>query len=420
LDCEDSLYLAPNGALWELMPAYTIQCTPVRAWQIESTKTLTKQKCTLGGYPGSTALATVARENGMDRAVTYVEKPTGAKCGFLKLGRNTNKNFGMYSYDTLRSWSECHYVPSNPTMRRTGPDEDASKPVASIVTLTEDSTVLGRPHGWYTSGDEEVIIRSPAERVNGTSLIFGDSENLTGMDEYMSTWIFAEDGYGIRAKAPAVLTTPNSLQCRTAVTVSQADTYDEFRQPCADVTVARAPDEPAAVQFTTTSEVICTLVLGFQSDEVSSVVTLKAGKPVTTRGADRWRCLTSGEHGTSCGGQVPFGLFVLEAVPAAKAEVVTESDMIVGARAMVDPSVPGVKAPGYSWIADIIEAIKVVATLVTIVSILITLIKVAIYFFKRHKAQQEEEEKGQQFDDVEGSRMASPAKDPNRRDQVLP
>jgi hypothetical protein len=355
----------------------------------------------------------------MDRAVTYADKPTPSKCGFLNFGKRTNKNYGIYDYDTLRSWSECHYVPSSPTMRRTGPDEDASKPVASITALTEDSNVLGRPHGWYTSGDEEVIIRSPAERVNGTSLIFSDSDNLTGMDEYMSTWIFAEDGYGIRAKAPVVLTTPNGLQCRTAVTVNQADTYEEFRQPCADVTVARAPGEPAAVEFTTTSDALCTLVLGFQSDDVSSVVTLKAGKTVTMRGADRWRCLTSGDHGTSCGGQVPFGLFVLEAVPAAKAEVVTESDMIVGARAMVDPSVPGVKAPGYSWIADIIEAIKVVATLVTIISILITLIKVAIYFYKRHKAQQEQE-KGQQFDDVEGGRMAASAGDPNRGDQVLP
>jgi hypothetical protein len=63
--------------------------------------------------------------------------------------------------------------------------------------------------------------------------------------------------------------------------------------------------------------------------------------------------------------------------------------------------VPGIKAPGFSWLNDIIKVIKVtkvikvikvVATLVTIISIIITLIQVDLYMYRRYKKKKADEE----------------------------
>jgi hypothetical protein len=124
-------------------------------------------------------------------------------------------------------------------------------------------------------------------------------------------------------------------------------------------------------------------------------------QPQSVRGADRWRCITQENHGLSCGNNRSFELFSPDIVNESRTTVVLESDKIVNERGGIDVSVPGIKAPGFSWLSDIIEIIKVVATLVTIISIIIALINLGIYLYRCYKKKKVEEELA--LEDLEGS-----------------
>jgi hypothetical protein len=133
----------------------------------------------------------------------------------------------------------------------------------------------------------------------------------------------------------------------------------------------------AGIKLTTTSETLCSVTLGFQDDGMSSVASISADRPTTIRGADRWCCITQKNHGVNCGNNRSFELFSPDIVNESRTTVVLESDKIVNGRGGIDVSVPGIKAPGFSWLNEIIEVIKVIATLVTIICIIITLINMA-------------------------------------------
>jgi cbb3-type cytochrome oxidase subunit 3 len=72
--------------------------------------------------------------------------------------------------------------------------------------------------------------------------------------------------------------------------------------------------------------------------------------------------------------------------------MVLEGDKGVNGRGGIDMSVPGIKAPEFSWLSGIIEIIKVVVTLVTIISIIITLIQVSLYMYRRYKKKKADED----------------------------
>jgi hypothetical protein len=418
INCEGSLYQASTGAIWEIQPEYTIECTPVYAWQIVTTKGVSRQKCTLGSWSGSLDPNAVARENGMDRAIAFEEHGNGMKCGMFNWGNRKVKGFGVYNYDVLRNWEQCSCVKnSEGGLKRTDPVTKEVTKKTFVGQLTVDPNALGRQLGWYTSGDEEVIIHASLNKGKGTALIFEEMDNDTARDDYMRKWVFTEDAHGVQGKTADILTQANSLECRTLVRLVNADDFEEFQQPCADVTAVRADNEVAGVKLTTTSTRVCSVVLGFQSDDTSSVVSINIDRPATIRGPDRWRCITQENHGVSCGKNRSFELFSPDVVNESRTTVVLEGDKVVNGRGGIDVSVPGIKAPGFSWLNDVFEVLKLVATLVTVISIIITLIQVGIYLFRRYKKKKALEE-GMNLEDMNSDRK-KPLDNPPKKDSSM-
>jgi hypothetical protein len=408
LNCEASLYEASSGAIWSLEPSNVIVCTPVYAWQIVTAKGVSRQKCTAGSWSGSRDPNAVAKENGMDRAIDFSEHGNGMKCGLWNLGRRTVKGFGVYSYDEFRNWSFCNCVPSGKSgLVRIDPVTQEKITIEAVGQLTVDSNAIGRQYGWYTSGDEEVVITATFDKGRGSALVFDDSMNDTAKDKYVRDYVFTEDAHGVHARTASVLTQPNGLQCTTYIRLTGANRFVEFQRSCSDVVATRADNEVAGVKFTTTSTDLCSITVGFQDDNRSSVVSINALRPATIHGADRWRCITQENHGVSCSSNQSFEMFSPQVVSESRNTVVLESDKVVNGRGGIDVSVPGIKAPGFSWLNDVFEVLKLVATLVTVISIIITLIQVGLYLLRRYKKKKALEE-GVDLEDVDANDRKKP------------
>jgi hypothetical protein len=137
------------------------------------------------------------------------------------------------------------------------------------------------------SGDEEILIHSSLNKGRGTALVFDDSTNDSTMDDHMRMYVFTEDAHGVHEKTADVLTQPNNLECRTFVRLENAADFEEFQWPCTGVVVTRADNEVAGIKLTTTSELLCSVTLGFQDDDTSSIVSINADRPTTVREANR-------------------------------------------------------------------------------------------------------------------------------------
>jgi hypothetical protein len=118
----------------------------------------------------------------------------------------------------------------------------------------------------------------------------------------MHKYVFTEDAHSVHGKTADVLTQPNSLECRTFVRLENAADFEEFQRPCTDVVATQADNKVAGIKLIITSELLCSVTLGFQDDNISSVVSvvsvvsISADRPTTICGADRWRCITQENH----------------------------------------------------------------------------------------------------------------------------
>jgi hypothetical protein len=68
-------------------------------------------------------------------------------------------------------------------------------------------------------------------------------------------------------------------------------------------------DVVTGVKISTMSSKLCTVILGFSSDELTTTIAVKSLNPVTVRGADRWKCITNENTGLDCGPNRTFEHF---------------------------------------------------------------------------------------------------------------
>jgi hypothetical protein len=165
----------------------------------------------------------------------------------------------------LRNWEECSCVKgTSPGLRRIDPvtGEIVTRPFKGQLTV--DPNAIGRQYEWYTSRDEEVLIYSATDKGRGTALVFDESVNDSARDNYMRKYVFTEDAHGVHGKTASVLTQPNSLECHTLVRLENAADFEEFQRPCSSVVATRADNDVAGIKLTTTSELLCSITLGFQ------------------------------------------------------------------------------------------------------------------------------------------------------------
>jgi hypothetical protein len=89
------------------------------------------------------------------------------------------------------------------------------------------------------------------------------------------------------------------------------------------VWASESDDGVSGVKIMTLSENLCTVTLGFGSDELNTTISISALNPVTLKGTDRWRCTTRDNYGTGCEINHPFELFTPEIVNASVRTTIT-------------------------------------------------------------------------------------------------
>jgi hypothetical protein len=121
---------------------------------------------------------------------------------------------------------------------------------------------------------------------------------------------------------------PNSLECRTMVRLKTANKFVEFQRPCTTVIATKVDNEVVGVQISAQSILICTATVGFQDDNMSTVILVSQHTPVTIKGADRLRCTTEENHGINYDTKQDFELFTLETVNESRNTIVIDSNKI--------------------------------------------------------------------------------------------
>jgi hypothetical protein len=359
---EGSLYEATIGAVWQIIPEYEIRCKSVSAWEVKTMKGVMRETCTLGSWSGSTNPGTIAAENQMNRAIAYEEHGNGMKCGFLGLGKKTVKGFGSYQFDKSRQWNFCNCIRrGSPELKRIAPDGEimVSVPVFAGF-LTVNPLAMGRQYGWYTSGDEEVIVHSTFEHSIGSSLVFQNLDNDCARDDYMPKNTFREDSGGVSTHVSSVMAQPNTLECCALYRLTNANKFTEFQKPCIAVMATKVDDEVAGVKISTRNQLLCTVMVDFQDDNSSTVLSISVHQSVTIRDADRLRCTTEENHGVNCDVKHAFELFTLEIVNESRQSVVIDNNRIVKSKSGFDLNLGdfgsllgNIKAPGRrSWTAS--------------------------------------------------------------------
>jgi hypothetical protein len=169
--------------------------------------------------------------------------------------------------------------------------------------LTVDPIAIGRPYGWYTSGDMEVVITSDFNKGEGTNLVFGNSNDASSVVRQH----FIEGGQRLEVRAPRKIgVQPNQLQCRQMLRIANGSRFEEFRLPCTSARATVADDGISGTVIRTSSTQLCTLSVAFGNEAASTAITISATSPVSLKGVTAWRCVTQGSEGTSCGPTQPF------------------------------------------------------------------------------------------------------------------
>jgi hypothetical protein len=102
---------------------------------------------------------------------------------------------------------------------------------------------------------------------------------------------------------------PNRLECRALVRIPNREDDADCRQACAQVKATTTTDSTSEITLSIREGNACTVVIGYESDDKFTTVTLTTTGGVTLRGADLWQCATVGEQGTGCSDDRQFEAF---------------------------------------------------------------------------------------------------------------
>jgi hypothetical protein len=377
VNCEASMYQASTGATWTIVPEYGITCEDTPAYEILALNTYRQTKCTLGGWQPA-----AGPDSGFDLK-EFPSESAGRKCGFLGMGKLNWRGWGMWKINRQSNWQKCQKSRQASYMTRTDSKTGDVQSVNFMAQLTVDPVAMGRQYGWYTSGDKEVIIHSTFNQGTGTSLVFKDVD----WNDYMERIHFSRGAYDIIVNEPRALATqPNSLECKMLITVPNGADFVEFQLPCEKVWATQADEETAGIKIMTDNAVMCTVTVGYDSDNISTVISINTKNPVTLKGADRWRCTTLDTYGADCSPDHPFELFSPEIVNASIKTAVNRlgSDEIGndGAELAIKP----IKLFDLGEFSDILSILLITLACLAVVGVGVY---VAVSYYRRRRLVQE-------------------------------
>jgi hypothetical protein len=321
------MYQASTGAVWTIIPEYGITCRDTPAYRIVEFNVDRQTKCTLGSWAPSNAYE--GTKPGFDGHAAYGPVTIGVSCGFLGLGSITWRAWASWKIDSSEQWQFCNKALQPSRLVRKGPNGEIDETIQFKNILTVDPTAMGRPYGWYTSGDKEVIVYSSYDEGKSGHLLFFTPDNWTN---YMQQYHFHPGYDNVNIIPPnGVGVQPNTLQCKVHVTIPNGNEFTEFQQPCEGVWATQNDDPTAGIKILTLSELWCTVDVGFGDENMTTVIAINLRSPVTLKGADRWRCTTENQYGTKCSSTHSYEMFNPEIVNASlRTQITTLSAEVEG------------------------------------------------------------------------------------------
>jgi hypothetical protein len=372
-NCEASMYQASTGAIWTLIPQTGVSCIDSPGYELVDIKRVTQSRCTWwqswhdnvhqGTYPSYT------------EHIKFEDWQYGS-CGTANMHSRTYRSWVSWKLDWMTNWQFCKASTQPGALVRKGPDGEIEEMIQFGYQLTVDPNAYGRQYGWYTSGDKEIITHATFSSGGGARLIFYTPENWR---DYMKAYHIP----GSSSTQPDVnmpfdaSVQASSFECKTLFNLPNGHDFEEFRQYCPNTWATLADDGVSGVKIMTSSELWCTVDVGFGSDNWSTLISIKYAQPVTLLGADRWRCITQDQFGLDCSANKSFSLFEPEIVNATlRASVTSEGNLEL--REGPDTDLSGLT----DWLdfTDIGDIISLVATCIAglIVGIIIVVIIVKI------------------------------------------
>jgi cell division protein FtsL len=361
LNCESSLFQSSTGAVWQIMPEYAPYCASVDyAYHVTNTKSHQQTKCTLGSWSPDVSYG---RNAGFSDHIDFEEKKTGQSCGFLNMGSQYIKGYGSYTIDTNRKWEMCELLRQSTFLFRI--DENGNRQVVDfLATLTVDPR-MARPYGWYTSGDEELIIPSNFDNGLPSSLIFYKVDDWKALMRQRYFRYDQKDIISIDMQNWKVQ--PAQFECKVMVRVPNGQDFVEFQKPCQAVKATKADDETAGVKLSTDELQLCTVVVGFTGTDRSTIISINKKNPVTLNGADKWKCDTDGNVGTNCGNEREFNEFDPEIVASMIKGTVVHADLNLDYGKSADLTV---KNP-FDNLFDFSEIENIIILIVTVLAVIL-------------------------------------------------
>jgi hypothetical protein len=321
MNCETSMYQSSTGAIWTVVPQVRIDCIDVPAYELTALNVDQQHYCTWGNWYPSDGID-MGTKHGFSDCIEYPERKNGFSCGFANWGAEWYRAWASWKLNRHDNWQFCKAAEQVPYMYRKDPTTGETQTITPQQYLTVDPNSFGRQHGWYTSGDKEVIADGHFQEGKGSSLIFVEPENW---QDYFKKYHF-KDGLEVTFDAVDETSThPSSFQCRVLMTLENGADFEEFREPCSSVWSSQADDGVSGIKIMTSSASFCTVCLGFGDDNRNTTISVKVNHPVTLAGADRWQCTTQENFGVDCSVDKPFMTFSAEIVNASIKTTVTRN-----------------------------------------------------------------------------------------------
>jgi hypothetical protein len=369
VNCEGSMYQASTGAIWTIVPEYAAVCEPVpHAFHLLETRAFTHTKCTLGSWKGE-AHGTAA---GWPYEIDWGTYYNGERCGVLSLGKIQAHSWANWRTDTSRQWEFCRVAQQPTYMRRVDPDGNSQ-----IMEFESHMTVdpkTARQYGWFTAGDEEIIAWASMDFGRGTTFVLDKTLNTQEkVNEYMKQYHFRMGGDKLQSiPASGIDVRPNSFECRMVLTLRNGNDFQEFQQPCEQVSANVAGnDDTAGVEISTTSTIMCTITVGFMNTTVTTVISLNKLSPVTLRGANKWKCHTYGHEGIDCDHSMPFEDIDPEIVTSFFRTVVSESSPDMEGSPIIDLEVKSPSLFNFDEVKSILLTIFLILGCVVVLVVVV-------------------------------------------------
>lgn len=215
-------------------------------------------------------------------------------CGFMSFG--AKHAGGRVWFETIHrdDWVYCYIQKTGKVgfQRETVSGKDNSVvPEYEIESYTDVREQ--RPNGWYEDGN--YVFAIPDDFDNGEKYVLssGNYSSIEYAAEKVKKMYKWENGnwkarYDLKPWDTAV----DDFTCSVTFRLKNADMFEEFQEPCSDITALMYKD--GRIQLKTTQKRTCKVQVRFASnDKFVTMYSLNVGSPVTIpQGATDWRCKT--------------------------------------------------------------------------------------------------------------------------------